>query len=50
MHSIIKLKGKLSMSKFAQRGLAALFAAALAASHALANDVKIGDLVLEHPL
>lgn len=37
------------MSKFAQRGLAALFAAALAASPALANDVKIGDLVLEHP-
>ena len=37
------------MAHHASRGLAALFAAALAATPALAHDTKIGDLVLEHP-
>jgi copper(I)-binding protein len=37
------------MANRASRGLAALFAAALAASPAFAHDTKIGDLMLEHP-
>lgn len=36
------------MAKLASRGLAALFAIALTASPALAHEVKIGDLTLEH--
>lgn len=37
------------MAHHAYRGLAALFAATLTATPALASDVKIGDLMLEHP-
>ncbi len=37
------------MAIFASRGLAALFAIALATNPTLAHDAKVGDLVLEHP-